>query len=753
MNRSSPSRATRSLSYLVVGFALIGTPPARATDGCPLGRDPIPHRPTPAPAQLAPTEVRADRAQSDPDGVSEFIGNVEAKRGTQQISADRLRYQRDTDEAHATGNVTFTDSSGARFHTPEIKLKLGTREGYAESGSFELPETQGRGDMTRTIFEGPDHTRLEAPRYTTCPTGRDDWFLKASEIRFDTEKDIGVARNARVSFFGAPLFYVPYFRFPLSDERLSGFLIPAVGYGSSLGAVVAAPYYFNIAPNFDDTFTPRLLTDRGVQLQNEFRYLGRNFAGQLETEYLPDDKVTGDNRAAGAFWHRHTLSPRWSALVDVRGVSDDDYLGEFGDHLGVTSQTHLPQNAEINYSGSIARFTARASDFQTVDPAIAPSAEPYARLPQLVLSLRPPSAPGGPQYALDSEWVRFDHDTNVTGERLHLNPALRWPLTKIYGFLTPEIGARHIAYELDDSAEARPSVSAPYFALDSGLYFDRDTRLTGRDYVHTLEPRLYYLYVPFRDQDDQPVFDTGLPDFTFANLFRTNRFIGGDRIGDANQLTLAVTTRFIDQEEGAERLRASIGQIHYFDDRRVNIPPGTVLTDRSDVAAEAVAWLRGNWYARAAVQWNPDRDETQRKSYYLQYQPAADRILNIGHRFVRDPLNLNDLNQIDVSTEWPLNSRWTLRARSLYSPNGSQSVESYAGVQYNACCWAMRVYAAHRLRPAVAGQPEPEATREIMFELELSGFGKLGSAPATPLAQGMFGFPLPEGARRSTLAW
>lgn len=714
------------------------SPPAGAAGECPLDREPIPNRPSAPTPQTLPTEVRADRAVSEADGTSEFSGNVEATRGAQRISADRLRYRQDTDEAHASGDVTFIDSSGVQFRTPELKLKLDTREGHAEGGSFTLPDTQGRGDTTRTAFEGHDHTRLHNPRYTTCPAGRDDWFLRASELKLDTEKDIGTARHARVSFFGVPLFYVPYFTFPISDARKSGFLVPQIGYDSRLGGAVNVPYYFNIAPNYDDTLTPRLLTDRGLQLHNQFRYLGHGFNGRLETEYLANDKLTGENRAAGAFLHRHTFAPAWSGLVDVRGVSDKNYLSDFGDHLGITSQTHLPQNAELNYSGQIARFTARASDFQTVDTTIVPTAEPYARLPQLVLSLRPPSTPGAPQYALDGEWVRFDHDVNITGERLHLNPALRWPFAKVYGFVTPELGARHIAYDLDRPDATRPSVSAPYLALDTGLFFERATHVGSREFVHTLEPRVYYLYVPYRDQDDQPTFDTSLPDFTFTNLFRNNRFIGGDRIGDANQLTLALTTRFIDQEDGTERLRASIGQIRYFDDRRVNIPAGTVLTERSDLAAEVVAWLSGNWHLNTAVQWSPESGKTQRASYYLQYQPARDRILNIGQRFVR-----NELEQFDVSTEWPLGANWSLRARSLYSQRDHENVESYAGLQYRACCWALRFHAARRLLPATGANVTPERSREFMLELELSGFGKLGAAPVSPLTQGLFSFASP----------
>lgn len=335
--------------------------------------------------------------------------------------------------------------------------------------------------------------------------------------------------------------------------------------------------------------------------------------------------------------------------------------------------------------------------------------------------------------------MNFQRDEGVTGWRVNAAPALRMPLTRPYGFVIPQVGVRHVDYSLDDAAEERPSASAPFAALDAGLYFDRETTVGAAPYLHTLEPRLFYLWVPDRRQDDLPNFDTTLPDFTFANLFRTNRFLGGDRIGDANQLTAALTTRFVDEQDGTERLRASIGRIYYFDPLDVNVPPAVLEPEASDYAAEAVAWLVGNWHARATLQWGADGDAMQRSSYYLQYQPGRDRILNVGHRYIRD-----QIEQIDVSTEWPLGGRWTLRARSLYSLRERQNVESYAGVEYNACCWAVRLFAARRLTQA--SDPSGLVTEQrnrMLFEFELSGLARLGASPESPLRQGLFGFPVP----------
>jgi LPS-assembly protein len=305
--------------------------------------------------------------------------------------------------------------------------------------------------------------------------------------------------------------------------------------------------------------------------------------------------------------------------------------------------------------------------------------------------------------------------------------------------LTPEFGLRHIAYSLRDTTDLTPSVSAPFASLDSGLFFEREADFGGRLFTQTLEPRLYYLYVPHRAQDHLPNFDTSLPDFTFANLFRNNRFVGGDRIGDANQLTMAVTTRLLDEQDGTERMRASIGRIHYFDERKVNVPAGTVNDASSDLAAEAVAWLPGNWHARATVHWTPELEQSARNTFYLQHQPAANKILNLGYRFIR-----NELEQSDISAAWPVGGRWSVRARSIYSLRDNKNVESYIGGEYNACCWVARVYLGQRLVQATGNiATSTEQRSQIHLELELAGFGKSPGGVDSPLKQGLFTFPAP----------
>lgn len=743
-------RPAHAVLCLIVAVATGWHPLAQALEdgACPeRPLRPPAAKPRPPAMENPPTDIRARELHTVSGGVSEFSGNVEMQQGDQRLSAEQLRYDKATGLADATGNVMFQDSSGASFQTQETHINLKSRLGYAGPSYFRLEGGSARGDAERIDFEGPDHTRLTRARYTTCAPGQDSWFLKMRELKLDTQEDIGTAYHASVDFQGVPIFYLPYLSFPISDQRKSGFLIPRVGNASNRGLEVAAPYYFNLAPNYDDTLTPQFMTERGLQLQNQFRYLTHHSEGKLELELLPHDRMeNGDDRAAGQYLHKHVFNSLWTGNIDVRAVSDKKYFDDFGDNLGLTSQTHLPQNAGVDYRGPLWNFSARAADYQTIDRSIAPADRPYARLPQLNLSTNLPVRPNHANYYFESEAVNFERSIGVTGERLNLGPALSLPLENSYGYVTPRLGVRHIAYHLSSAQDETPSLTRGVFSLDSGLIFERDSRWGERRFTQTLEPRLYYLYVPAKGQDGLPNFDTGVPDLSFSNLFRDNRFTGGDRIGDSNQITAALTTRFIDDSDGAERGRASLGRIYYLADRQVNLPAGPSGAAASDIVGEATATLAGHWHARSTVQWNRVDDHLQKYNYYLQYNPAKNRIVNVGKRFSR-----GDLEQTDISTEWPIAGRWTFRARSLYSLRDSRNVDSYAGVEYNACCWALRIMGSRRLSIDTARNNAATQNSSIMLELELTGLSKLGHVPDSPLRESVFSFPSRSTAPEATV--
>lgn len=727
---------------VIASLLLVQTVLAEAPIPCPEPRA-LPKRA--ATTEDLPTHVRANEANTAQEGLSEFTGNVEMTRGQSRLRADRVAYDNQTDLADATGNVTLDNDGGDSYRTQELHMHVESHRGHAGPGSFTLQSNDGRGEMQRVEFQDRDHTHLKQVRYTTCPAGQDDWYVHAPEIEIDNIEEMAYVRNAWIEFKGVPIYYIPRGSFPISDKRKSGFLTPSFGYTSQGGIDLTTPYYLNLAPNYDATITPRVMGLRGLQLQNQFRYLTQRSQGQVEIDVLPGDKLrnrdqlTGEplnkDRYAGKYVHAQTFSPLWSANVDLRGVSDKDYLRDFSTNLNTTSLTHLPQNAEVNYRGPLWNFSARLNDYQTVDKTIPLESRPYARLPQLALSANTPTVSGQTQYHLSSELVRFYRDVGVTGNRLNLMPAVSYPMLRSYGFVTPKVGVRYIGYNLSNTTDTAPSVARPFLSLDSGLFFERDTAWGGQDIIQTLEPRIYYLYVPRKNQDQLPNFDSGVPELNFPNLFRDQRFDGGDRIGDANQITLAVTSRILDAEDGTERLRGSIGRIYYLNDREVNLPAGTAASKNSDIVVEAAARLRSHWFVNTAAQLDTVERRTQKSNFYLQYNPARNKIINFGQRYTR-----LDLHQRDVSFEWPLIRQWSIRARALDSLRDGRTLESYVGAQYTTCCWAFRALLGRRLVESDPATNRFKHGKFIMFELELTGLTayKRGDLPDSPLKQSMF---------------
>lgn len=691
--------------------------------------------------------VYADRVESKLNESSRFSGNVELGRGGLRLFADEAIYNQADNTLDASGHIHLRKESGETIVTPLLRYELDTERGHAEDAQFAFAGNAARGTAGRIGFEGRDRLTLESVRYTTCPPGQDDWFLRASELTLDKASETGTAWNASIHFMQVPIFYSPYLSFPISAARKSGVLAPQFGHSSSSGFSLGVPYYFNLAPEYDDTLTLRVLELRGTQALNEFRYLGQNLSGRLDLEYLPGDRVTDTDREALFFKHAQSLSPLWSAAADIQWVSDNSYFIDLGDTAADSGQTHLPRSLRLDYGGSIWRFSARTVTYQTLDATIPLAEQPYQRLPQLVLTADSPSGPNRPHVALESEWANFyrpGHAPDVAGiveqpfagQRLDLQPSVSLPLRTSYLYFTPKAAVRHTSWRLGmnpDTDNPGPNESPervlPIYSLDSGLAFEREGQVGDRAFAQTLEPRIYYVYIPYEDQDSLPVFDAALPAFSFYNFFRENRFTGADRVGDANQVTAAVTSRFLLPDSGVEQARVSIGQIQYFADQRVNLPPGTITQTSSDLIGEVSARLGQPWYLRGGVQWDNKESEMRRSSYYLHYQPKADRIVNLGYRYTKELERL-----IDVSAQWPLTARWTGAAGWNYSLPESSTVQAYASLQYTSCCWAFRTTARNRQ------QPDGSVDNSVLFELELSGFAKMGETEESPLKQGKFIF-------------
>jgi LPS-assembly protein len=652
-------------------------------------------------------------------------GAVTGGRGDQYLSADRLDYDAETDTAQASGEVRY--QRGNRLVSGDsAELHLGQDRGRVAPARFWITDKHIRGDAEELRLEGPV-SYLETARFTTCDEGSNDWWLKAASLRLDSAANEGVATHARVQFMHVPIFYFPYLSFPL-EGRKSGFLVPSLGDSSVSGTEFSVPYYWNIAPHRDATIVPRLMSERGVLWETEFRYLNRRSHGQLELAHLPGDRVFDDDRSALSLSHQGDPAPGWRTRLDYRYVSDADYLDDFGGELATSSVTHLERLATVDYRAASWQASLRLQGYQTLDQSLPVTSRPYQRLPQLRLTTADWQVPGGLALGLQAELVRFERDAGVVGNRYDLQPRISWPLRRDAGFLVPKLSLRHTQYQLEGSDPAvddAPARTLPVFSLDSGLFFDRELQGKGRARLQTLEPRLFYLYVPHREQADlivdeggtSRVFDTSLPVFSFSQLFRDNRFNGADRVGDANQLSAALTTRFLD-ERGRELFSASLGRIYYFRNREVTLPGASVAVDQtSDWAAEMKSQWSEDFSSRASLQWDSNDDELARGSLDLRYYRDERHVLRLGYRFEREVIK-----QADAALIWPLATRWNLVGRWLRSMRDHVTLESLKGLEYQSCCWAVRVVQrSYRIDAA-----DEEVNDSFWIQLELKGLTSVG---------------------------
>lgn len=594
-----------------------------------------------------------------------------------------------------------------------------------------VPRTNSaRGDADAIFFEGQDKKRLEHARYTTCEAGVDDWYIKASQIELNDYTESGTAKNAYVEFKGVPLLYTPWISFSFNNQRKSGLLAPTIGSTSRSGFEVLVPFYWNIAPNMDATLATRTLSKRGVQLQGEFRYLEEDFSGIDSLEYLPSDSLSNETRYYANLKHQHSLGSGWSAGYSLEKVSDDQYFSELSTRIVTTSRINLPQQFNVDYVSDNWRFNALAQKFQTLDGI----SYPYERLPQMTLI--GDEYYGDIQANLYTQLTAFDTNKNApikpTGTRLTAYPSVTIPLAQTYGYLTSKFGLHHTSYSLNNIANNLESQqrTLPIFSLDTGLYFERDFKIASRGYTQTLEPRLFYVYIPDRKQSDIPIFDTSESDLNFGSLFSENQFTGNDRVNNANQLSFALTSRFIEGSSGTQRLSASIGQRYYFADQKVSLPGvSTRQNNSSDIIAGITGQLKNSWVVDAFWQYNTDNSNTVRSSLSARYNPEPGKALNLSYSY-RSGL----IDQTDLSGQWPLGKGWYGIGRANYSFKESRVIETLAGLEYDAGCWQARSV-IQRVSTATAN-----ANYALFFQLELGGLASIGANPLAVIKRNIPGY-------------
>jgi LPS-assembly protein len=688
---------------------------------------------TPLSSEGTAAFISAQHVEAKKGDQLEANGNVELRQGGQVISAGHLVYGQVSKDVLAVGDVRI-EQPGSVVSGPVLKLNLDTYLGEMLQPQFVFSENHARGAAENVQIEGKMNYVFADATYTTCPAGNDDWLLRMSRLDIDRTTQVGVAHHARVEFKGVPILYTPWMDFGLNDNRRSGFLGPTFGSTNKGGTEMTLPYYWNIAPNYDATIAPRMIARRGTQFNNEFRYKKPSYAGIIEYDVLSFDRVSRDQRNRVALTHNQRLGSGVGAAIRLNRVSDDEYFRDLSTQVSGTSQINLLREGALTYDADWWNASARVQRYQTLqDPLARVAIPPYRRQPQIRLNAQ--QAIADANMTLASEYVDFRHDTKINAQRLVLYPSLSYPLLSDPGYyLTPKLGMHHTEYRMGlNNQKTLPDTSRtlPIFSTDTGMVFERDDSFLGNGYVQTLEPRLFYVYVPYRDQSLLPNFDSAQAPFNFGQIFTENRFFGSDRVGDANMATLALTSRAIDADDGSERLRVMVGERFSFTAPRVNLvtTTGSTNTSRSDILLSIGGRVSKAWTLDSLFQYNPNQSHTE--SYYTmaRYNPEAGKLLNLGYRFTR-----NTLRQTDFSAQWPLFSRWHGVARLNYSLQDQGSLEALAGLEYNQACWAMRFVA----------QSFTSATRErstgVFLQLELNDLVRIGSDPLDALRSSVSGY-------------
>jgi LPS-assembly protein len=709
--------------------------------------------------QEVPTVVEADRLEGKKGKQLEASGNALLRKGDQTIRADRLLYFQDTQDIQAQGSVLLLkgdqsirtdrlwyfhdtreidaqgsvvlEQKGSKMSGPHLKLNLDTSIGTMEKPVFFLPENNARGAAEVIHIQDKKHFILDKASYTTCPAGNQDWMLNVNELEIDKSRQIGIAHHAWIEFKDVPILYSPWMDFPLNDQRKSGFLAPIFGGTVSGGSELTLPYYWNIAANHDATIAPRLMLKRGLMLNNEFRYLEANYGGEAQVDVLPNDKLVNHSRNRFSLKHRQALARGLNGYINFNRVSDSDFFRDLADTVSATSQVNLLREAELSYQAGDWITAVRVQRFQTLQDPAAPIPVPYARLPQLTINTQ--QYHSGVNLGFAGEYVDFRHPTAVNGSRAVLNPSVSYPMVRDSSFyVTPKLAFHSTYYVMGENnigALPNASRSLPILSMDSGVTFERDSNMFGGDYLQTFEPRAYYVYVPYRDQSALPNYDSALADFNFTQIFTENRFSGSDRIGDADQITVAATSRLLDQKSGAERFKVMMGERFSLQAPQVNLVAPATSTSRSDVLLAALGQLTRTWSLDSEFQFDPNQTHMQVFNIAAHHRPEAGKTLNLGYRFTR-----NTLRQVDVSTQWPMFSRWQGVGRYNYSLQDGRILEVMAGLEYNQSCWSLRLVAQ---RFATATQ---QYNIGFFVQLELNNMVKMGSDPLSLLSQSVPGY-------------
>ena len=727
--RPTPPRRTKTSRWVYALSALVAAGVAPATVYAQTAMKKVVHVADPN----APTTVQAEQIGGRPDREITLDRNAEVVQDQTTLTSDTACFKQVEDEVDAEGNVHMT-RFGDKYTGTKLQLNLESGKGYLLDPTYKFVLGNGQGKADRVDFVNEEQANVVNGTYSTCEGPNPDWYLKSSTLSLDTGRDEGVGDNAVVYFKNWPILGTPTMSFSLSGARRSGWLAPTPGYTSTGGFELLVPYYFNIAPNRDLTLYPKLISKRGVQMGADARYMGitdsgYKYAGETYLEFLAHDEQTHTNRWLVKSKDTTGFAPGWTYSWDLNGESDNNYPNDFGKTVAASADRQLVREFRTDYKGEFWTLTARAQKYQVLqdpdavnDPSLL-VARPYDRLPAINLHAARYDV-GGFDWALDAEVTRFYHPTLINGDRVVVAPQISYPFIQPGYYITPKVMMNLSSYHLNDdaitaastyAANRDPSRAVPTFSLDSGMVFERPTTIQGKDFTQTLEPRLFYVYTPYRNQNDIPVFDTAAATFNMTQLFTENRFSGSDRIGDANQMTAALTSRFLDAN-GGERLRFTFGQRFYFADQQVQLLPGAPVTDsRSDLLLAANGVISPTWNFDSAIEYDQGSRQVESQNYSLHWIPGAKKVLNIAYTYTR-----GSFSNVEVSSQWPLTERLYGVGRINYSELDHRTLESLVGLEYKGDCWVFRAGVQRFVTTA------NNVSTPIFFQLELNGLSGFG---------------------------
>lgn len=691
----------------------------------------------------APVYVAADSMQLDENGESQVAGTVEVRQGQHMMRADRATISAGRDRLVLDGNVYLQDPA-MTLEASRAELTMDGSGSHILDTRYAVHQSGIRGSADAITRNDPWRVEIEGGAYTTCEPGHAAWMLVSGRIRLDQEAGWGSATHVRLLVRDVPVLYVPYVTFPIDKRRRTGLLYPTFNFSNENGTDISVPYYINLDPQYDLLLTPRWIEERGEAAAAQFRYLhgspGYSVGnGEIGVSWIGKDALYNDERRY-LFRYKHSGAPKagWQVFADATDVSDNDFLDDIDTQLSVNRDAHLLRIVQVRHSTDAWSALARMQTYQTINPTIPLTDQPYRRLPQLQAQTLQPFRYGIEWGAL-GDYSAFDRDVDIShpnGSRARIEPLLRWPLRRDSFRLIPALKVRHASYALEDNpAGDEFSRTIPTASLDGTLFLERDFRLHGRDWVQTLEPRIYALWTPYENQDAIPLLDTDALTFSYEQLFRDNRFAGGDRVGDAQQVSLALESRFIG-DDGSESGRIGIGQASYLADRRVRMyTTDAVETGRySPFVASALWRLSRQWDARAEGQWSGENREFVRGSLRTSWQDEQFRTINLGYRY-DDP----GIDQAELSGLLPVDETWSLVGRWIFDFETSRSQEALGGVEYESCCWRARILARHTL-DVETGSAALVPTDSVIFEIELKGLGSLGEKISSELSQVIPGY-------------